>query len=729
MQSPTSSTVECCGESICSQQHEQDSQRPENRAGILLIPEDHHHHQVADSHLASAGMLTTNTRTSPPETIASNTPHACRNPPPHAVHHPSSSRLDSSASSGGQDVFDEEDLSDNEGGVFLEPVPSATRADTDVSSQPGGASTDDGYEASDDPRSTTSDLADMEADQDEASIDEAPDPYLDLNGPSNIALHLQALYGAAPTMATPHHPPAAWAGAADSLAQAPVVVESMSMSSWDDYADALPPVQLSNPNPTIPGSENLGLVDFLRNWAYQSGFAQASFVRPPHLHQVLDQAGTDVSEVRYSDLGGDECDFQALNWLAMETTRSAARLRRRQTYKNYVNRAGSDELTRHVDDAGIPSCQSFFRFRKMTIRQDVHLAHFQLRSVLACPSRTHAYYPSPVGVNRINTVSRQTDCVMSMRDFPAMGGAISTLDAGCGVLMGGTFNGDYCLKSLNCNDRTRFVEGQITSDFSGITNHIRLYRPRRSAGPVAAIASNDCGFRVMDVNTEHFISETTYPCAVNCSALSPDHRLRVVVGDCPNVFITNADTGEILQELTGHRDYGFACDWSEDGWTVATGFQDRGVKIWDARKWCNSSGVSTSICTIRSEMASVRGLRFSPVGSGHPVLVAAEETDFVNFIDAQTFSSKQTIDVFGEIGGVAFANDGQDVNILCCDTHRGGLMQVERCGRGPGSVRDSLRQRDSSRGRRVGEDEGGCFRSRWARSHGPALLDAHLEPF
>ncbi|KAG5913152.1 hypothetical protein E4U53_004984 [Claviceps sorghi] len=367
----------------------------------------------------------------------------------------------------------------------------------------------------------------------------------------------------------------------------------------------------------------------------------------------------------------------------------------------------------------------------MTVRQDVRLAHFQLRSVLACPSRTFAFYPSPTGINRINTVSRQTACVMSMREFPAMGGALSTLDAGCGVLVGGTFNGDYYVKSLDCDDKTKFTEGQITSDFSGITNHINVYLPRRSSGPVAAISSNDRGFRVMDITTEHFISQTMYPFALNCSALSPDHRLRVVVGDHSSVLITNADTGEVLQHLSGHRDYGFACDWSQDGTTVATGFQDRQVKIWDARKWCNSSGISTPLCTIRSEMASVRGLRFSPLGSGRPVLVAAEEADFVNLIDAKTFSSKQTIDVFGEIGGVSFTNEGQSLSILCCDTHRGGLLQLERCGQRPEPILDDIFLRDVSRFRHLADRDGhGSFeREDWCKSRLPTRLSHDLQPF
>ncbi|KAL7824172.1 hypothetical protein V8C26DRAFT_17000 [Trichoderma gracile] len=456
--------------------------------------------------------------------------------------------------------------------------------------------------------------------------------------------------------------------------------------------DPFPPVHISNPNPSILGSENYGLIDFLRVWAYGHIIIRGKKLAAPGLHRVLKQATSGVERVHYHDLRGDGCDMQGLDWDSMNTTRHAARRIRRLTYKNYVNRTGSD--IHSSGEAQLPSTDSFFRFRRMDIRKDISLAHFQLRSVLACPTRTHAYYPSTQGINVMNNSTKRTSLAMNLRAFAGMTApAVSTLDAGCGVLMAGTFNGDYFLQSLGTQDKKAYSEGQISNDISGITNHIKIYKPRRSGSPVAAIASNDQGFRLLDLQTEKFTAKFTYPFALNCSAMSPDGRLRVVVGDDLNVLITNAETGEILQQLGGHRDYGFACDWSDNGYTVATGFQDRTVKIWDARYWRNANGVSAPLTTITTEMAGVRNLRFSPSGSGRPVLAAAEEADFINLIDAQTFSTKQTIDVFGEIGGVAFTNDGQDLNVLCCDAHRGGLLQFERCSFGVDEPLSGGRQR------------------------------------
>ncbi|KFG86838.1 WD domain containing protein [Metarhizium anisopliae] len=734
MRSSYSSTEQSHSESDWSQQDEGGSHLPGHCVEVVSHNTDHDHDhdgintcsEVTQTgrQCPSSGLLATGSRHDAQNTTTAHgsDENQCSHCIP-AAHPPDQSHR--SPSPEYYDDDDDEGMSDIDGGVSLNQVSSSVaRIEGYSGSHLAAAGLDYDYIDSSDDSDGELDI-DQDSDNDGPLPAQAFDPYLNFNGPPNLPLHLHSLYGSAFMMGT-EFPPQTWAGAnGPGVLPAPEV----DMTAFHDSNDTLPPVQLSNPNPTIPGAENLGLIDFLRNWVYQGSFTDSPRSRPPHLSQVIKQAAAPIKEIRYSNLHGDECDIQGLNWKMMETTRSNARARRSRTYKNYVNHPGSDILAPHMDDEGISCCESFFRLARMNIRQDVHLAHFQLRNVLACPSRTHAYYPSPTGVNRMNTVSRTTDAVMSTRDFPANGAALSSLDAACGVLMGGTFGGDYYLKSLECDDKSKFTEGQITSDFNGITNHIKLYRPRRSCDPVAAIASNDCGFRVMDIGTEHFVSETTYPFALNCSALSPDHRLRVLVGDSPEALITNADTGEILQRLEGHRDYGFACDWSEDGRTVATGFQDRGVKIWDARRWCNSSGISTPLYTIRSEMASVRGLCFSPLGSGKPVLVAAEEADYINFIDAQTFGSKQTIDVFGEICGIAFANDGQNVNILCCDKHRGGLLQLERCGRRPEPLLENLEQRRVLRYRYFADDDDQQFRDKWIRSRRSALYEQNLEPF
>lgn len=446
--------------------------------------------------------------------------------------------------------------------------------------------------------------------------------------------------------------------------------------------DDLPPIMLSSGSAEITGSQNYGLLDFLRYWGRHGPEHQKkdpNFIIP-NIHRMMGQISRSVRGVSYSDLNGDKCDMQGLNWESMGVTRRTARITRNKVYKNYTNIQGSDTITTIQSDTFIPPSESYFRYRQTIMRSDVHLSHFQLRSVLACPSRSQVYYATRRGINRLNPVSKRSDLVMNVRFLGSSQRTVTALDATSEVLVGGTFNGDYCIKPIHAEDTQRPSEGQITGDSGSITTHIQIHTPRRSSSPVAAIASNDNGLRMLDLTTEQFISESFYASALNCSAISPDRRLRVLVGDTPNISIVNADTGAVEVTLKGHRDYGFSCDWSDDGVTVATGFQDKRIKIWDARKWTDSSGNSTPVMSILCELSSARSLKFSPLGSGEPVLVAAEEADYVNIIDGKTFRKKQTIDIFGEVGGVAFAEDGQQLNVLVSDTRRGGLIQFDRCG-------------------------------------------------
>lgn len=535
----------------------------------------------------------------------------------------------------------------------------------------------------------------------------------------------------------------------------------MTMPEW---LEAAHPTAASNPNPHMLSGNNVGLADFLHRWARQtrstSGLTRerTHYPWPTRIH---DMVAKPAKKVQYVDLEGDECDMQGINWVDLGVTRKEARERRLLTYQNYVSTENSDRwmvstpLISHVRkltvsqpnlrDMAIPRTESFFRFRRMDIRNNVALSHFQLRNILAVTSRTRAFYPGIHSVYQFNPVSGETRTVMKLHSTP--GSQVSTLAADHGVLIAGLFNGEYLLRRLDADEPdaehpAAAHHGVITTNPSGITNHVQIQTSRTSSSPLAAFSSNDQVFRVLDLATESVLATHHYPFPLNCSALSPDGRLRVMVGDDKKVLITTADAAarrpEVLHALEGHRDYGFACDWADDGWSVATGFQDKTVKIWDARRWTDAAGAASPVCTLRAEMAGVRGLRFSPAGSGRRVLVAAEEADYVSVIDAQTFRSKQTIDLFGEVGGVAFANGGQELDVLCCDPARGGLLQLERCGTGgeavyweedeevrrnlPGSSTWDWRRTGLEGKRRVGD-------SKTRRRRRGADVDGGLEPF
>jgi hypothetical protein len=241
-------------------------------------------------------------------------------------------------------------MSDIEAGVFLDQATPTTQIHGHIDQHLAGAVPHDDFDDTSDDGDEDDDDEDHDEDRDldlaqdpnsNESLTVQPfDPYPNFNGHPNFPLYFPPLYNPVSAMSS-GLPPQAWAGATHDVV-AMLVPDVEVAAAFDGETDMLPALQPSNPNPTVPGAENLGLVDFLRSWAYQGSFTDSPRSRPPHLGQVVKQANATIKEVSYPDLDGDECDLQGLNWTAMETTRRNARVRRCRTYKNYVNHEGSD---------------------------------------------------------------------------------------------------------------------------------------------------------------------------------------------------------------------------------------------------------------------------------------------------------------------------------------------------------------------------------------------------
>ncbi|PVH85823.1 WD40 repeat-like protein, partial [Cadophora sp. DSE1049] len=490
-----------------------------------------------------------------------------------------------------------------------------------------------------------------------------------------------------------------------------------SLEAWTNPSQVLPQVAQAAPNPILPhiavtdfdemsdadhpeveDQFNLTLANFLQSWgtsASSSNARNADFrhrARGPSLASLHEQRLERPKPMERSDLQGERCDIQRINWESLGVSRSMARQQRRATYRNYTNLRMDRQWHPRLNGARLDDDQNFFRFRRMDFNHEINLSHFQLRNLMACASRDHIFYAGRAQILHWNphSGSPHPDVAMDLTNptvqpahfitGPTRGIQLSTLTVDHDILVGGGFSGEYALANLRAQKDTPHTEGLVTENANSITNHIQVHFAPNSNAPLVAFASNDNYMRVLDVGTNTFIASHQYEQAINCTAISPDQRLRVLVGDTRQVMICNAETGEILQGLDGHRDFGFSCDWADDGWTVATGNQDMQVKIWDARMWTNSSGLARCVATVAADMAGVRKLKFSPLGSGKRVLLAAEPADIISVIDGESFTSKQTLSFFGEIGGVDFTNDGQDIFVANCDDMRGGLMQYERCG-------------------------------------------------
>ncbi|OBT93351.2 hypothetical protein VE01_08728 [Pseudogymnoascus verrucosus] len=472
-------------------------------------------------------------------------------------------------------------------------------------------------------------------------------------------------------------------------------------------------MQEQGEQPTVPhgaaydqvevSHDNMTLSDFLFRWSLTIRSESRKANRGPRLERLREFGTSMPTEIRRTDLRGERCDIQGINWKKLEVKRRDARRMRIASYKNFHNLTPPPWLPHVLSDSCIQDdSEDFFKFRRMNFKHKMDLPHFQLRNLVACTSRNNVFLTGSYRVIQTNPNYGQRCIAMNLSEpevqrthGPAWGGVqISTLAANHGVLIAGGFHGEYGMKASS-RPESKHIEGLVVDHPNCITNHIQINLNRQSGLPQAVIVSNDNGIRTLDCTTNKFTRYHHYEHPINCSAQSPDHRLRVLVGDSCDVMICNAETGEILQKLEGHCDYGFACDWADNGWHVATGHQDKLVKIWDARMWKTSHGEANPLATISSTMAGVRSLKYSPLGSGKRVLLASEPADIISVIDAETYESKQTLDLFGEIAGTAFSPDGQSIFVGVHDNSRGGLMEFEKCGFGRSYEHESIfRKRD-----------------------------------
>ncbi|KAL8692226.1 MAG: hypothetical protein Q9218_002702 [Villophora microphyllina] len=465
--------------------------------------------------------------------------------------------------------------------------------------------------------------------------------------------------------------------------------------------------------------KNMSFLEFLRFW--RDGYAlqqqdpnhtlhdRKHFTRLTNREIHRGMRARRRSNVSASDLEKYKCDIQGIDWNMMDVERRQARIVRRNTYFNhanvitsykqaqvfnqwpmfssatFVNRQGRDKVRGRTS---IQTSENYFRFSRMSLRHQISIPHFQLRHIVSASSKNAVFFPSVTqDEDGMQTTASQITCVNPEvendeitidsantgpnSETPSMQ-KIYTLTACNGVLVAGGLGGEYAFKSLDSPPNEPFTSGMITHSPLSSTNHVHTYLDRRSGLPRAVFSSNDSYVHTLDCTTNTFTSHHDHIKLVNCAATSPDTRLRVLVRDAKHSLLVEADTGKRIGKLTGHNDFGFACDWADDGVHIATGAQDGVVQIYDVRKW------REPMQTLLTELGGVRTLAFSPAAGGKQVLVMAESADFVHIVDGTTFDKKQTFDFFGEIAGVSFEPEGRRFFVGIGDPEVGGLMEFER---------------------------------------------------
>jgi WD40 repeat protein len=127
---------------------------------------------------------------------------------------------------------------------------------------------------------------------------------------------------------------------------------------------------------------------------------------------------------------------------------------------------------------------------------------------------------------------------------------------------------------------------------------------------------------------------------------------------------------QTIHELKGHVDFSFASAWNPDGFTFATGNQDRTCRVWDTRN------LSKAVTVLRGNLGAIRSIRFTSDGR---YMAMAEPADFVHIFDVSSgYNKKQEVDFFGEISGISFSPDTEALFIGVWDRTYGSLLQFNR---------------------------------------------------
>ncbi|KAF7148550.1 hypothetical protein RHSIM_Rhsim03G0015600 [Rhododendron simsii] len=338
-------------------------------------------------------------------------------------------------------------------------------------------------------------------------------------------------------------------------------------------------------------------------------------------------------------------DIQGIPWERLNITREKYRQTRLEQYKNYENipqsGEGSEKDCKVTMKGGM-----YYEFRRNSRSVKSTIQHFQLRNLVWATSKHDVYFLSHISVIHWSALTCNKTEVLNVSGHVA---PCENLDRP-GVC--------FCTRTTDA------------TDLKALTNVVEIYNSQSGAVHFT-VANNDCGVRDFDMEKFQLSKHFSFPWRVNHTSLSPDGKLRIIVGDNPEGMLVDSGTGKMVASLVGHLDFSFASAWHPDGLTFATGNQDKTCRIWDARN------LSKSVAALKGNLGAIRSIRYSSDGC---FMAMAEPADFVHIFDAKSgYEKEQEIDFFGEISGMSFSPDTESLFIGVWDPrYGGGLLEFGR---------------------------------------------------
>ncbi|KAG1326755.1 putative WD repeat-containing protein C2A9.03 [Cocos nucifera] len=248
-------------------------------------------------------------------------------------------------------------------------------------------------------------------------------------------------------------------------------------------------------------------------------------------------------------------DIQGIPWNRLSITRERYRQTRLEQYKNYENIPNSGEAS-EKDCKPTKKGGLYYEFWRNTRSVKSTILHFQLRNLVWATSKHNVYLMSHFSVIHWSSLSCEKSEVLNVSGHVApcekhpgnlLEGfsqtQVSTLAVKDGLLVAGGFQGELICKYLD-RPGVSFCS-RTTYDDNAITNAVEIYDS--SSGAVHFMASNnDCGVRDFDMEKFHLCKHFHFEWPVNHTALSPDGKLLVIVGDDPQGLLVDAHTGKVI---------------------------------------------------------------------------------------------------------------------------------------------------------------------------------------